>query len=163
MLSFHSVEQLTLQIFFAHIPLRTAFGTKNGINNMKSTWRMQKFCVGAPTQPIFHWLVLGFCFRGNTNFMFFIGGNANLGVFRYQHVCIPKAKLWCWGSKPTPGPNAKVLPSLWNIGFRDIKTYLSLNCVRINRHNKKINYELIIRNFFITNSVTRTVLPLAFL
>ena len=27
---------------------------------MKSTWPMRKFCIGDPTQTIFHWLALGF-------------------------------------------------------------------------------------------------------
>ena len=37
----------------------------------------------------------------NANFRVGVGGNANFIVFRYQHVGIPNAKLWCWGSKPT--------------------------------------------------------------
>ena len=55
--------------------------------------------------------------RGNANFMFPVGGNANFSVFRYQHVGIPNAKLWHWGSKPTPGPNTIGFASQWNIGF----------------------------------------------
>ena len=47
-------------------------------NNMKCTWPTQKFCVGDPTQPIFHWLALGFCVGGNANFIFCIGCNAFL-------------------------------------------------------------------------------------
>ena len=39
-------------------------------------------------------------------------------IFRYQHVGIPKAKLWHWGSKPTPGRNANSFASLWNIGLK---------------------------------------------
>ena len=31
------------------------------------------------------------------NFRFGVGGNANLSVFRYQHVGIPNAKLWFRG------------------------------------------------------------------
>ena len=55
---------------------------------------------------------------GNANFRFGFGGKANFSVFRYQHVCIPNAKLWHWGSKPTPaGPNANGFASHWNIGF----------------------------------------------
>ena len=73
---------------------------------MKCTWPTLKLCVGDPTQPIFHWLASGFCVGGNTNFMFCIGGNSNFSIFRYQHVGIPNAKLWPWGSKPTQGPNA---------------------------------------------------------
>ena len=75
---------------------------------MKSTW---------PTQPIVHWLLLGFYVGGNANFRFDIRGNANFHVFRYQHVGIPNAKLWHWGSRQTPGPNANGFASQWNIGF----------------------------------------------
>ena len=78
-------------------------------NNMKCTWPMREFCVGDPTQPIFHWLVLGFCIDGIANFMFRVGGTPNFSVFRYQHVGIPNAKLWRWGSKPVRGPNANGL------------------------------------------------------
>ena len=73
---------------------------------MKCTQPTRKFCVGEPTHPIFNWLALGFCVGGNANFMFCVGGNANFSVFRYQHVGIPVAKLWPWGSKPTQEPNA---------------------------------------------------------
>ena len=38
-------------------------------------------------------------------------------VFRYQHVSIGNAKLWRWGSKPTPVPNVNVFASQWNIGL----------------------------------------------
>ena len=48
---------------------------------------------------LFQGLALGFCIGGNANFMFLIGGNTNFSIFRYQHVGIPIAKLWCWGSK----------------------------------------------------------------
>ena len=76
-------------------------------NNIKSTWPTQIFCIGDPTQFIFHWLALGFCIGGNANFMFCIGGNANLDNFKYQHVGIPNANLWRLGSEPMLGPNAK--------------------------------------------------------
>ena len=83
-------------------------------NNMKCTWPAQKNCVGDQTQPIFHWLALGFCVGGNANFMFRVGGNVN---FRYQHVCIPNAKSRRWGSKPSPGPNVNAFALQWNIGY----------------------------------------------
>ena len=54
---------------------------------------------GNPTHTIFHGLALGVWVGGNSNFMFCIGGNTNLSVFRYQHVGIGNAKLWRWGSK----------------------------------------------------------------
>ena len=50
-----------------------------------------------------------------------VGGNANFSnfsVFRYQHVGIGNAKLWRWGSKPTPGPNSNGFALQWNIDFR---------------------------------------------
>ena len=73
---------------------------------------------GNPTQTIFHGLALGVCVGGNSNFMFCVGGYTNLSVFRYQHVGIGNAKLWLWGSKPMPGPNANGFASQWNIGLR---------------------------------------------
>ena len=57
---------------------------------MKSLWlEGENFDVSPnlePMEPIFHRLALGFCVMGNTNSMFCVGGDANLGVFRYQHV-----------------------------------------------------------------------------
>ena len=63
-----------------------------------------------------------FVLGGNPNFKLGVRGNANLNVFRYQHVCIPNAKLWRWGSKPTQGHNANGFPSQWNIGFTLVST-----------------------------------------
>ena len=74
-------------------------------NNMKCTWPIQIFCISDSTQPIFHWLALGFCVGGNANLIFCVGGAANFSVFRYQHVGISNTKLWCWRSQPMPGPN----------------------------------------------------------
>ena len=73
---------------------------------------------GKILQPIFHWLALGFSGGGNAIFMFHVGGNANFSTFRYHHVGIPKTKLWHWGSKPTPGPNANGFALQGNIGFK---------------------------------------------
>ena len=78
----------------------------------------ENYVWGDPRQPIIYWLALGFCVGGTTNFMFRFGGNTNFSVFRYQHVGMPNTKLWCWGSKPMPGPNANGFASQWNIGFR---------------------------------------------
>ena len=61
---------------------------------------------------------VGSSIGGILNFRFGIGGNANFMVFRYQHVAIPNAKLWCWGSRPTPGPNANGFALQWNVGLR---------------------------------------------
>ena len=74
--------------------------------NMKCTWPTQDPTPGDPTQTIFYWLVFRVCVGGNANLMFRVGGNANFSVCRYQDVGISNAKLWRWGSKPMPGPNA---------------------------------------------------------
>ena len=58
---------------------------------------------GNPTQTIFNWLALGVCFGNNANFMFCVGGNTNFSVSRYQH------EILTLGSRPTQGPNAKIL------------------------------------------------------
>ena len=68
---------------------------------MKSTWPTPAPRVGDPTSPIIHQLALVVGGGYNTNFSVRIGGNANFSVFRFQHVGIPNAKLWHWGSKPT--------------------------------------------------------------
>ena len=54
----------------------------------------------------------------NANFSVRVGGNANFSAFRYQHVSIPNVKLWHWGSKPMPGPNANGFALWWNLGFK---------------------------------------------
>ena len=76
---------------------------------MKCTWSTQKNCVGDPTQPIFHWLALGFCIGGKTNFMLRVGGNANFSVFRHQHVGIPNAKFRVGGIVQPKPPTREVL------------------------------------------------------
>ena len=70
---------------------------KMSTNNMKCTWPKRKFCVGDPTQAMFHWLALDFCAGGNANFMFCVGCYANFSVFRYQHVGIPNAIILALG------------------------------------------------------------------
>ena len=77
---------------------------------MKSTWPTREFGVGDPTPPKFHLLAFRVGVGGNANFSIRVGGNANFSVLRYQHVhvsnvSIPKATLWCWGSKPKRAPN----------------------------------------------------------
>ena len=52
---------------------------------------------------------------------------ANFRVFRYQHVGIGNAKLWRWGSKPMPGPNANGFASQWNIGYKVLFSFLHLH------------------------------------
>ena len=56
-------------------------------------------CWGPNATYIFHLLTLGVGVRGNANFSICVGGNANISVFRYQHVGIPNAKLWPWGKE----------------------------------------------------------------
>ena len=58
-----------------------------------------------------------FCVGGYANFKFGVGVKANFHVFIYQHVGIGNEKLWRWGSKPTPVPNANGFASQWNIGL----------------------------------------------
>ena len=90
---------------------------------------MQEFCVRGPAPPIFHMLALGVGIGGNANFSVCVGGNANFSVFRYQHVGIPKAKLWRWGSKPMQGPNTNGFASQWNIGLYYIKHSDTQHCL----------------------------------
>ena len=51
---------------------------------------------------------------------FALGVTQIFSVFRYQHVVIGSVKLWRWGSKPMPVPNANGFASQWNtcIGFK---------------------------------------------
>ena len=62
--------------------------------------------------------------------------------FRYQHVGIGNAKLWRWGSKPTPVPNANGFASQWNIGLR--------LCKALQMKKKYIGYIRLYKNFFFT-------------
>ena len=64
--------------------------------------------------------MLGFRVGGNANFKIRVGANANISVFRYQHVGIGEAKISHWGDYPTPGPNASSFASQWNIGLSRI-------------------------------------------
>ena len=68
-------------------------------------------------QPLFHLFVLEVGVGGNAKFSVHVRGNAKFSIFTYQHVGIPNTKLWLWGPKPTPGPNANGFMSQWNIGF----------------------------------------------
>ena len=36
------------------------------------------------------------------------------------YFALGDAKVWRWGSKPTPVPNAIDFASQWNIGFKEI-------------------------------------------
>ena len=61
---------------------------------------------------------------GNANFMFCVGGDANLGVFRYQHVGIPQAKFV---------PNAKGLALQWDIGLIFVLFYSNCKLTHVRR------------------------------
>ena len=81
-----------------------------------------------PNQPLFHGLALGFCIGAKANFKICVGGYANFSVFICQHVGIANAKLWHWGFKPTPGPNANGFASQWNIGLTMMEMRLKSQC-----------------------------------
>ena len=83
---------------------------------MKCTCPTRAPRVGDPMQPILHLLTLGVGIGGNANVNVHVGGNANFRIFRYQHVGIPKAKLWHWGSNSrlTRGTNANGFALQWN-------------------------------------------------
>ena len=57
---------------------------------------------------------------------FALGVTQISSVFRYQHFGIGNAKLWRWGSKPTPVPNANGFASQWNIGLRKMDQIMTL-------------------------------------
>ena len=78
-------------------------------NNMKCTCPTQDFYVGDPTQPLFHWLALGFCVRANANFKFCVGGDANLRVCvgSMLPTCLcwyPQCKILASGALPNANP-----------------------------------------------------------
>ena len=107
----------------AHIPPKNGFAL-----GARRKWNLHKkhemYMLDAkmlrwhPTQPIFHWLALGFC----------VGGNANFSIFRYQHnakytnmlvyFALGNANFWCRVHCPTPTPDARYFAFWWNIGLR---------------------------------------------
>ena len=80
----------------------------NEINtkNMKCTCPTQRPNTRDPTQPIFHWLTLGFG----------VGGNANLKLCVGSKLVSP-TKFWRLGHCPTPTPDARYFALQWNIGL----------------------------------------------
>ena len=94
---------------------------------MKSTQKYEMYMPNAKNQrqgPNATYIPLGFCVRGNANFMFLRRGKRKFYVlrrgkhiFRYQHVGISKAKFWRRGHCPTPTPDARYFASQWNRGF----------------------------------------------
>ena len=75
----------------------------------KSTLPMPAPRVGDPTPPIFHLLALGVGVGGNASFSIREEGNANLGVFRYQHVGIANANFRIGGQTLREAPTPVVL------------------------------------------------------
>ena len=81
-------------------------------------------CIGDPTQPIFHWLALGFCVGGNANFMFLVGGKANFSVILDTNMLVSPTQILALGQLPNAkirvGPYASSFALQWNIGFKPI-------------------------------------------
>ena len=129
----HIVTSSEIDLFEELSPYSTGNGVRVGYpTGMKSTHKKKMYMANARNLRLApnttHIPLTGI--GGNANVRFGIGGNAHfrfgVGCFRifiYQHVGIPKAKLWRWGCKPTPGPNANGFASQWNIGLR-IQSFL---------------------------------------
>ena len=87
----------------------------NEINtkNMKCTCPTQRPNARDPTQPIFHWMVLGFCVGRDTIVVLFLRRERRkfyfLRFFRYQHVGIPTQNSGVGGYCPTPTPDTRIL------------------------------------------------------
>ena len=79
---------------------------------VKCTWPTLKFCVGTQCNLYSTGLRLGFA-SGKTQLLGF-AKDSNMLVY----FALGDAKVWRWGSKPTPGPNANNFASQWNIGVR---------------------------------------------
>ena len=60
-------------------------------NNMKCTWPMRTFCVGDPTQPLFHWLAFGFALGVTQILCFALGQCSKLRVHPATGVHILEA------------------------------------------------------------------------
>ena len=79
-----------------------------------------EFCVLEPNATYIPLTRVG-VLRWLTQILKFALGIAHIfSVFRYQHVGTGNAKLWRWGSKPTPVNNVNGFESQWNIGFKSI-------------------------------------------
>ena len=99
----------------------------NEINtkNMKCTCPTQGPNARDPTQPMFHWLALGFA-SGKTQLLGFASCKTRRGKRkRYQHVGIlasGNAKVSSFASGNAKVPNASSFASQWNIGFSSYPT-----------------------------------------
>ena len=62
------------------------------------------------------------------------------------YFALGDAKVWHWGSKPTPGPNANGFASQWNIGLRALQ--IIRNCYLLHAFDmyssKQITQKIII-------------------
>ena len=83
--------------------VKPIFWVEINTKNMKCTWPTQDFCVGDPTQPIFHWLVLGLCVRANANFKFCVWGEGLAPRCWY-----PQRKVLASGALPNANPRRQV-------------------------------------------------------
>ena len=64
-------------------------------------------------QPVIHLFALGV-----TQILALALGVTHILFLNTNMLIPPNAKLWRWGSKPTPGPNANGFASQWNICLR---------------------------------------------
>ena len=114
----HSFIRIQKPVFHWKSRLRwLPYANEIDTNNMKCTCPTPAPHIGDPKPFIFYVLALGVCVGSNVNFSIGVGHDENFGICRYQHVGIPNAKLWHWGSKPTRGQNANGFASQWNIGL----------------------------------------------
>ena len=87
---------------------------------MKCTWPTPEFCVGTQRNLYSTGLRLGFA-SGKTQILGFASGVfAFLDTNMLVSFALGIAKVWRWGSKPTPVPNANGFALQWNIGFRSM-------------------------------------------
>ena len=71
---------------------------------MKCTWPTRKFCVGDPTQPIFHWLAFGFCI-GVTQILYFALGVTQTLAFLDTNMLVsstPNCGVWGLSQRKDP-------------------------------------------------------------
>ena len=60
---------------------------------MKCTWPMHKFCIGDPTQPIFHWLAMGFA-MGVTQILCFALGVTQILAFLDTNMLVSPMQVF---------------------------------------------------------------------
>ena len=105
----------------AHIPLKTAFAlaTKRKWNWHKQPEMYMPNASPNARRPNATYIPLTCVEVWETQILGLASRVKQISAFFWnQHVGIPNTKLWRWGSKPTPGPNANGFASQWNIGLR---------------------------------------------